>query len=73
MSELGLEHLRRFDTRLASQPWMAGERFSIADITAFCGLEFARGLMKMKLAELGLPHLLAWRDRMAARPSAAVV
>lgn len=61
------------DGLLATQPWMAGERFTIADITAFCALEFARGLMKLRLDEAGWPHLAAWRERMATRPSAAVV
>jgi glutathione S-transferase len=59
-----------FDQLLQEQAWMAGERFSIADITAFCGLEFARGLLKFVPAEAGLHTLQAWRDRVAARPSA---
>jgi glutathione S-transferase len=71
------EKLRRvaawLDGELARQPWIAGERFTIADITAFCAIEFARGLMKYRPGEEGLPHLQAWRDRMAARPSAAVL
>jgi len=58
---------------LAAQPWVAGERLTIADITAFCALEFARGLMKFRPGEEGMPHLQAWRDRMAERPSAKVV
>ena len=49
---------------------MAGERFTIADITAFCAYEFARGLLKFKAGEEGFSALQAWRDRMAARPSA---
>ena len=61
---------RVFDTRLASQPWMAGDRFTIADITAFCGIEFAK-LMKFKPGDAGLQHLQAWRDRVAERPSAS--
>lgn len=64
---LGIAQL--FDARLATQPWMAGDRFTIADITAFCGVEFAR-LMKFKPGDAGLPHLQAWRDRVAERPSA---
>jgi glutathione S-transferase len=62
-----------FDQLLQTQPWMAGDRFTIADITAFCGLEFARGLAKFVPAEAGLPALQEWRDRVAARPSAKVV
>jgi len=64
---------RWLDGVLAGQPWVAGERLTIADITAFCALEFARGLMKFRPGEEGMPHLQAWRDRMAERPSAKVV
>jgi glutathione S-transferase len=59
-----------FDQLLQQQEWMAGERFTIADITAFCGLEFARGLMKFVPANAGLHALQAWRDKVNARPSA---
>ena len=61
---------RWLDGELAQQPFVAGERFTIADITAFCGLEFARGLMKYRPGDEGLTHLQAWRDRIAERPSA---
>ncbi len=63
--------MRWFDGELARQPFIAGERFTIADITAFCAIEFARGLMKFKPADEGMAALQAWRDRIAARPSAA--
>lgn len=59
-----------FDQLLQQQTWMAGERFTIADITAFCALEFARGLLKLVPADLGLLALQAWRNRVAQRPSA---
>ncbi len=58
-----------FDELLAQRPWMAGNRFTIADITAFCGLEFAR-LVKFRPADAGLNHLADWRERVAERPSA---
>jgi glutathione S-transferase len=64
-----LEAARLFDAQLATRPWIAGNRFTIADITAFCAVEFAR-LVKFKPADAGLAHLAAWRDRVAARPSA---
>lgn len=57
------------DGELAGQPYVAGQRFTIADITAFCALEFARGLMKYRPGDEGLVHLQAWRDRVATRPS----
>lgn len=62
---------RWLDQSLSTQPYLAGERFTIADITAFCALEFARGLMKFKPGAEGMPHLQAYRDRIAERPSAA--
>ena len=58
-----------FDQLLAKRPWMAGDRYTIADITAFCGLEFAR-LVKFRPADAGLKHLADWRERVAERPSA---
>lgn len=64
------EVARWLDGELAHQPFVAGDRFTIADITAFCALEFARGLMKFMPGDEGLPHLQAYRDRIAERPSA---
>ena len=64
------ETARWLDGELARQPFVAGQRFTVADITAFCGLEFARGLMKFRPGAEGMTHLQAWRDRIAARPSA---
>ncbi|OEZ55060.1 glutathione S-transferase family protein [Duganella sp. HH105] len=62
---------RWLDGVLATQPFVAGQRFTIADITAFCALEFGRGLMKFRPGAEGMEHLQAWRDRIAERPSAA--
>jgi glutathione S-transferase len=67
--EKAREGARWLDGVLARQPYVAGQRYTIADITAFCGLEFARGLMKFNAGEEGFAHLQAWRDRIAARPS----
>ncbi|MCZ2407382.1 MAG: glutathione S-transferase family protein [Burkholderiales bacterium] len=61
---------RWLDRELARQPYVAGERFTIADITTFCALEFARGLMKFQPGAEDMPHLQAYRDRIAERPSA---
>lgn len=61
-----------FDARLQKQPWIAGERFTVADITTYCALEFARGLLKFSPADAGLHTLQAWRDKMHSRPSAKV-
>ncbi|MBE2241382.1 MAG: glutathione S-transferase family protein [Burkholderiaceae bacterium] len=72
-AEKAREVARWLDGVLADQDYIAGARFTIADITAFCILEFARGLLKFKPGDEGLTHLQAWRDRIAARPSAKAV
>jgi glutathione S-transferase len=57
------------DGVLAKRQYVAGDRYTIADITAFCGIEFARGMMKFNAGEQGFTHLQEWRDRIAARPT----
>ncbi|MDD1784430.1 glutathione S-transferase [Enterovibrio sp. ZSDZ35] len=55
-----------FDRLLANQHFVAGEQFSMADITLFYGLAFA------DFAKLSIPtsltHLVEWRERMSTRP-----
>jgi glutathione S-transferase len=63
------EAARWLDGELANHPYVAGQRFTIADITAFCALEFGRGLIKFKPGAEGMNNLQEWRDRIAARPS----
>ena len=66
------ESARWLDDTLQRQPWIAGERFTIADITAFCAHEFARGVMKFQAGEEGFHALQEWRDRMRERESASI-
>jgi glutathione S-transferase len=63
------ELARWFDGELSRQPFVAGARFTIADITLLCALDFAKGLMKYKPGDDGLTHLQGWRERMAERPA----
>ena len=60
--------MRRLDQRLAESRFIAGDKFSIADITAFCAIDFARWA-KITPPE-DLTHLARWRAAIAARPSA---
>jgi len=64
--DLGLAWLEQ---QLGKYPWVAGERFTIADITAFCAIEFSR-VMKFKPGDAGYVSIQRWRDELAARPSA---
>ena len=63
----GLDWLEQ---QLSQHAFVAGPRFTIADITAYCTIEFSR-LMKFKPGEAGYTHIQAWRDRLAQRPSAS--
>ena len=58
------------DRQLEGREFVAADRFSLADITAVVAVDFAR-VVKVKPGEAH-PHLLRWRERMAARPSMAL-
>lgn len=60
---------RQLDERLAEMPFIAGERFTIADITGLCMVDFAKW-SKITIPE-DLPNLLRWHEAVAGRPSAA--
>jgi len=64
-----LEGMKYFDSVLKDSDYIAGENFSMADITLYAGLGFA------DFAEIEIPpeleHLAEWRDRVGARPSIA--
>lgn len=57
-----------FDRQLANNPFVAGDRFSLADITALCSTDFA------KFAGVSIPdqcaHFARWYAQVSARPSA---
>lgn len=58
----------RLEEALARQPYMAGDRFTIADISALCLIEFAGALVKLA-PKPELTAIAAWHERVAARPS----
>jgi glutathione S-transferase len=70
-AEVNRERLERIvgwlDTRLTEVPFVAGERFSIADITAYAALQFGR-LMKYRPWETHA-GIARWRAVMQARPA----
>jgi len=64
-----LDEWQRLDAQLGTAAFIAGERFSFADIVAFTTLEFGKvaGIRPQPTQT----HLLRWRELIAARPSAA--
>lgn len=69
----GRERVQRFfttlDARLAEHRYIAGERYSIADITAQVAVDFA-GWIKLALPP-DLEHATRWHDEVSRRPSAS--
>jgi glutathione S-transferase len=67
--ELYANAQRWIDRELADRPFIAGQAFTVADICALSTVDFA--------AWIGLPieaertNLIAWRERVSARPSAS--
>jgi len=63
------EFLNLLDAELKERPYVAGDTFSVADITGFIAIDF------MKPAKLAVPdelgHIKRWHAGIAARPSAS--
>lgn len=63
-----MEFLKIFDDQLGKRRYAAGDRFSVADITALCAVDF------LKPAKIELPAELTnvkrWHAEVGARPSA---
>jgi glutathione S-transferase len=64
-----LQAMAIVDTTLGDRPFIAGDRFTVADITGLVALDFA------KPARIAIPpelvHLNRWHEALKARPSAA--
>ncbi len=67
--ERALDFLKLLDAELARRAFVAGETFTVADITGLVAVDFA------KPAKLAIPdelqHLRRWHADVSARPSAA--
>lgn len=59
--------MHMLDKHLAENTYLGGECYSIADITAFCAIEFAR-VVKLRVQPAQV-YLSRWLDAMRARPS----
>lgn len=66
--ELANSFLTLLDQRLCESGYIAGDRFTIADITALCAIDFAR-VVKIRIQPQHT-FLQAWYDNVSARDSA---
>ena len=71
--ERGQARTRQFfqvlDEQLAQHAFVAGERFTLADITALVTIDFARVIRLQPEADQH-PHLMRWYHTVSERPSA---
>jgi glutathione S-transferase len=68
MREVLLGRMAWLDRELGGRGYLAGDRFTIADITALCALDFAR-ISNIRIDPATMPNLARWRADVAARPS----
>lgn len=64
-----LKALNLFERQLSTHPFIAGDRFTIADIVAYIGLDFAR-MVKFVVPD-ECPHVQHWATQMKTRPAAS--
>ena len=73
MVERGKGRVERFyrsaEKRLAETRFLAGDAFSVADVTAFCAIDALAGFLQMGPGE-DAPSLRRWYAEVGARPSA---
>jgi glutathione S-transferase len=62
------KYYERMNEELASRSYVAGDRFTVADISALCMIDFAGALVDLKPDE-DLTNLWAWHRLVSDRPS----
>jgi glutathione S-transferase len=61
--------MKWLDGEVSGRSYIAGERFTVADITAVAGFDLAK-IVKVRIPE-ELSNLTAWYETVSARPSVA--
>jgi glutathione S-transferase len=69
MREHLAERLAFFEHELGTRPYIAGQRFTVADITALCAIDFGK-VSNIRLDPATHPNLVSWHARVSERPSA---
>jgi glutathione S-transferase len=57
------------ERELGGRHYLAGDRFTVADITALCALDFGK-ISDIRIKAETHPNLAAWHQRVSTRPSA---
>lgn len=62
------KQIHKLNKHLAESDYIAGDEFSVADITALCAIDFAK-VIKRRVDEEKHPHLARWHKLVSARSS----
>jgi glutathione S-transferase len=68
MREHLAERLEWLENEMGKRSYMGGERFTVADITAMCAIDFGK-VVDVRLDGATHPNLKAWHTRVSERPS----
>lgn len=63
------KNIHKLNKRLAVSEYVAGDSFSVADITALCAIDFAK-VIQRRIDEEKHPHLARWYKQVSSRASA---
>jgi glutathione S-transferase len=69
MRELVAGRFDWLEGELSQRPYLAGQRFTVADITAICAIDFGK-VAGIRIDPATHPHLASWHSRVSERPSA---
>jgi len=69
MRELVAGRFDWLENELSQRPYLAGQRFTVADITAVCAIDFGK-VAQIRIDPATHPHLASWHQRVSERPSA---
>ncbi len=58
----------KFDNQIGKNPYITGERFTVADITTFCATNFALKVCKLKIPQ-SCENFRRWHKSISSRPS----
>lgn len=64
-------YYERLNTEFSSSQYVAGERYSVADITLLSALDFATSMVDLKPND-NLENLLRWHSQISSRPSSGI-
>ncbi len=63
------KNIHKLNKHLQHSEYVAGDDFSVADITALCAIDFAK-VISRRIDEKKHPHLARWHKQVSARDSA---